>query len=55
MWLVDRFGPRAPYIVHAEIMEQRRKLADEEIIAALLTLDRVMSEWVKPRVADAIH
>jgi hypothetical protein len=55
VWLVNQFGPRAPYIVHAEIMAQRRKLADVETVAALIMVDRAMSEWVKPRATDTIH
>jgi hypothetical protein len=55
VWLVSQFGPRAPYIVHAEIMAQRRKLADEDMVAALLMVDRAMSEWVKPRDTDTFH
>ncbi len=55
VYLADQFGPRAAYILHAEIMEQRRKLADEKMIAVLLMVDHAVSEWAKPRIADAIH
>jgi hypothetical protein len=55
LWLVNRFGARAPYILHGQIMEQRRNLADEEMIAALIMVDHALSEWAKPRAADTIH
>lgn len=55
VWLADQFGSRAPYIVHDQIMELRRNLADEEMIATLLMVDRALSEWTRPRHTDAIQ
>jgi len=55
VYLADQLGARAPYILHAEIMELRRELADEKMIAVLIMVDHAVSEWAKPRVADAIH
>ena len=54
--LVEMFGGRAPYVIHAEIMNLRRQLASEETIAALLFIDAAASEWRKPRgVAEPLH